>query len=84
MSVAKYHIDLFWSDEDDCWVANVPDLKYCSAFGDTPAEAAREIEIAMQLWLEVVSEKNRPLPEARYVSEVSHPWLKSPSASNSR
>jgi predicted RNase H-like HicB family nuclease len=73
MSVAKYHIDIFWSDEDDCWVANVPDLKYCSAFGDSPAEAAREIEIAMGLWLEVQEETARPIPEPTYISRVSHP-----------
>jgi predicted RNase H-like HicB family nuclease len=34
-----YHINVFWSDEDDCWIADVPDLRYCSAHGGTPAEA---------------------------------------------
>ena len=34
-----YHVNLFWSDEDDCYVADVPDLFACSAFGDTPEEA---------------------------------------------
>ncbi len=41
-----YHINLFWSDEDACWVADIPDLKYCSAFGDTPEAAVREIGVA--------------------------------------
>jgi predicted RNase H-like HicB family nuclease len=68
----KYHIDIFWSDEDESWVANVPDLKYCSAFGDTRAEALREVEIAMELWLEVAEENGQPIPGVAYASEVSH------------
>jgi predicted RNase H-like HicB family nuclease len=35
----RYHINVFWSDEDSCWIADVPDLRYCSAHGDTPEEA---------------------------------------------
>ncbi|MGH7053322.1 MAG: type II toxin-antitoxin system HicB family antitoxin [Stellaceae bacterium] len=46
--IAKYHIDLFWSEADSAWVADVPDLKSCSAFGDTPAEALAEVETAME------------------------------------
>ena len=61
-----YHINLFWSEEDDCWIADVPDLKYCSAHGETPQEAAAEIQIAMQAWLEVLSDRGLPAPEARY------------------
>jgi predicted RNase H-like HicB family nuclease len=59
-----YHINLFWSDEDSCWIADVPDLKYCSAHGDTAEEAAHEIEIAMKLWLEVSAERGETLPPA--------------------
>ena len=76
MGLPKYHVDIFWSDEDDCWVANVPDLEYCSAFGDTRAEALREVEVAIQLWLEVAEEHNDPIPEPRYISLASHPWLR--------
>ena len=50
---AKYHINLFWSEPDGAWVADVPDLQSCSAFGDTPAEALAEVETAMgrcQAW----------------------------------
>ena len=36
-----YHINIFWSDEDDCYIADIPDLKYCSAFGDTGKSARR-------------------------------------------
>jgi predicted RNase H-like HicB family nuclease len=62
MTVNDYHIDLFYSAEDECWVANVPDLRYCSAFGDTPAEAAQEIMIALEGWLEVAEEEGKPIP----------------------
>ncbi len=63
---AKYHIDLFWSEEDDAWVADVPDLQSCSAFGDTPAEALAEVEKAMEGWLAVAHEDGFPIPEPHY------------------
>lgn len=62
----RYHIDLFWYDDDSCWIANVPDLKYCSAHGDTPEEALAEVQVAMQGWLEVAKDMGFPIPEPRY------------------
>lgn len=62
----RFHINLFWSDEDDCWIADVPDLKFCSAHGATAEEAAHEIEIAMKLWLESAHEHGDLVPEPRY------------------
>ena len=61
-----YHINIFWSDEDECYVADIPDLKYCSAFGDTPEEALAEVLVAKGLWLEVAREDGKPVPPARY------------------
>ena len=61
-----YHINIFWYAPDECWVADVPDLKSCSAFGDTPDEALTEVQEAMRLWLEVAAEKGMPIPEPRY------------------
>lgn len=61
-----YHINVFWSDEDACWIADVPDLRFCSAHGETPEEAVREVQIAMDLWLEVARERNRPIPTPAY------------------
>ena len=61
-----YHINLFWSDEDDCWVADIPDLKHCSAFGDTPEHAVREIGIAKEAWIEGAREAGDPVPKPRY------------------
>ncbi len=66
MNEPRYHINLFWSDEDDCWIADVPDLKYCSAHGDTPSEAIVSIQDAMEGWLETAAELNMPIPEPHY------------------
>lgn len=62
----RYHINVFWSQADECWVADVPDLKSCSAFGDTPEEAIAEARLAIEGWLEVAHEHGMPIPEARY------------------
>jgi len=59
---AAYPINVFWSDEDESWVAEVPDLAYCSAFGDTPHEAVFEVEVAIEAWLEAARSSGRPIP----------------------
>lgn len=64
--MAEYHINVFFSDEDRCWVADIPDLKTCSAFGDSPDEAVREVLIARDGWLETAREHSLPIPEPRY------------------
>lgn len=66
MSQPHYHINLFWSQEDDCWIADVPDLKPCSAHGDTPTEAIANIQNAVELWLETAGELGVAIPEPRY------------------
>jgi len=65
----RYHINLFWSERDNSWVADVPDLRSCSAFGDTPAEALAEVEKAMEAWLAVARDSGMPIPEPRYDSK---------------
>lgn len=62
----RYNINVFWSSEDDCWIADVPDLKPCSAHGDTPVEAMAEAQVAIELWLEVARDRGFPIPEPRY------------------
>jgi predicted RNase H-like HicB family nuclease len=66
MTQPHYHINVFWSDEDSCWIADVPDLRGCSAHGDTPIEAITEAEVAMSLWLETATERGMAIPEPRY------------------
>ena len=61
-----YHINIFYSAEDGEYIADIPDLKYCSASGRTPEEALREVLIAKELWLETAMENGLPVPEPRY------------------
>lgn len=62
----RYHVNLFWSVGDDCWIADVPDLPGCSAHGPTPEAAAHEVQIAIELWLECARDHGDPIPEPRY------------------
>ena len=64
-----YAINVFWSDEDGVWVANVPDLKSCSAFGATPEEAVAEVHVAMDAWLAAARDAGLPIPPPRYRPE---------------
>jgi predicted RNase H-like HicB family nuclease len=64
--VKDYHINVFYSEEDECYIADIPDLKFCSAFGSTPEEAVREVEIAKTAWLEAARAVGKPIPEPRY------------------
>ena len=61
-----YHINVFYSDEDQGYIADIPDLKHCSAFGLTPEEAVREVLIARTAWLEAAREAGKPIPRPRY------------------
>jgi predicted RNase H-like HicB family nuclease len=61
-----YHINVFYSDEDACYVADIPDLRFCSAFGDTPEEAVREVRRAKTAWLKVAKRQGKPIPKPRY------------------
>ncbi len=62
MDQPKYHIDIFWSEEDDGYIANVPALRYCSAFGMSYEEALREVLVAMELHLDTLRELERSEP----------------------
>lgn len=67
MMAPVYPISVFWSVEDGAWVADVPDLAYCSAFGETPHDAVAEVEIAIAAWLDAAKASGRsaPQPSAR-------------------
>ena len=65
-----YHINIFWSDEDGCYVADIPDLDSCSAFGETPAEALAEVERARDTWLETARSLGIPIPAPTYRAVV--------------
>ena len=61
-----YHINIFYSEEDGGYIADIPDLEACSAFGETPAEALAEVERAKAAWLEAARAEGKPIPAARY------------------
>ena len=64
--MSDYHINIFWSDEDGGYVADIPDLEACSAFGDSPERALAEVELAKAAWLEAARAAQRPIPRPRY------------------
>ena len=59
----RYEIDIFWSEEDGGYIAKVPDLKYCSAWGETYEDALREVRVAMDLYMDTLREDGLPIPE---------------------
>lgn len=61
-----YHINIFYSVEDGGYIADIPDLEHCSAFGSTPEEALREVETAKAGWLASAREEGKPIPRPRY------------------
>jgi predicted RNase H-like HicB family nuclease len=61
-----YHINVFYSDEDGGYIADIPDLTHCSGFGETAEIALREVEIAKALWIETAKAEGLPIPEPRY------------------
>jgi predicted RNase H-like HicB family nuclease len=63
--VKDYHINIFYSEEDSGYIADIPDLEACSAFGDTPEEALRQVKIAKSAWLEAAEAEGKPIPEPR-------------------
>jgi predicted RNase H-like HicB family nuclease len=64
--VSDYHINIFYSDDDGGYIADVPDLEACSAFGSTAEEALAEVERAKTAWLAAARESGKPIPEPRY------------------
>ena len=64
--MTDYHINIFYSDEDGGYIADIPDLDSCSAFGRTAEEALVELEKAKKAWLESAKELGKAIPEPRY------------------
>jgi predicted RNase H-like HicB family nuclease len=64
--VPHYHINLFFSEDDDGWIAAVPDLQNANAHGRSPEEALREIKVVMEMWIESWLENHDSPPPASY------------------
>ena len=65
MMTSKYEIIIYWSDEDDAYVADAPELKGCMAHGGTYESALANIQSAMELWIETAKEFNDSIPEPK-------------------
>jgi predicted RNase H-like HicB family nuclease len=61
-----YHVNIFYSQDDEGYIADIPDLEACSAFGATPAAALAQVELAKAAWLEAARAEGKPIPEPRY------------------
>ena len=63
--MTKYEVILYWSDEDEAFIAELPELPGCIADGATRQEALANAEIAISEWLETARELGRPVPEPK-------------------
>lgn len=61
-----YHINIFYSETDEGYIADIPDLKHCSAFGESPDEALREVLEAKRAWLASAKKNKKPIPPPRF------------------
>ncbi|HFE66833.1 MAG TPA: type II toxin-antitoxin system HicB family antitoxin [Chloroflexi bacterium] len=61
----KYEIIIYWSDEDELFIAEVPELPGCMAHGDTPETALANAKEAVELWLDTAREFGDPIPEPK-------------------
>ena len=64
--MSDYHINIFYSEDDGGYIADIPDLEACSAFGDTPDEALREVQKGKSLWLGAAQAEGKPIPLPKY------------------
>ena len=59
----KYEVIIYWSKDDEIFVAEVPQLSGCMAHGNSPEEALRSAQDAIDLWIEVAKKHGDPIPE---------------------
>jgi predicted RNase H-like HicB family nuclease len=64
--LSDYHINVFYSEGDGGYVADIPDLEACSAVGASPEEALAELAKAKEAWLAAARDAGKPIPEPRY------------------
>ena len=61
----KYEIIIYWSEEDQAYIAEVPELPGCAADGKTYKQALANVEVIIQEWIETAKELKRPVPEPK-------------------
>ena len=74
--MTDYHINIFFSEEDAGYIADIPDLDSCSAFGESPDRALQEVLQARAAWLEAARKEGKPIPTARYRPAIYQAALK--------
>ena len=65
MSMPKYEIIIYWSDEDKAFIAEVPELPGCAADGSTQHAALKNVEVILREWIETAKEMGRPMPKPK-------------------
>ena len=65
MRKPKYEVIIYWSDEDQAFIAEVPELPGCAADGKTYREALANVEVVIKEWIETATELGRPIPQPR-------------------
>jgi len=63
--MTKYEVIIYWSQEDDAFIAEVPELAGCAADGTTYQKALANVEVVIQEWIETAKELGRPIPEPK-------------------
>ena len=61
----RHEVIIYWSDEDQAFIAEVPELPMCAADGQTYQEAIANVEVIIQEWIETAKEEGRPIPEPK-------------------
>lgn len=61
-----HHINIFYSEEDEGYIADIPDLDACSAFAETPDQALTEVLIAKEGWIAAAKANGKPIPFPEY------------------
>jgi predicted RNase H-like HicB family nuclease len=61
----KYEVIIYWSDEDEAFIAEVPELPGCAADGPTYRDALANVEVVIQEWIDTAKELGRPIPKPK-------------------
>jgi len=61
----RYEVIIYWSEEDEAFIAEVPELPGCMADGETYQEALANAEVVIQEWIDTAQELGRPIPEPK-------------------
>lgn len=63
--MSKYEVIIYWSEDDQAFIAEVPELPGCAADGATHQEALANVEVIIQEWIETAREQGRPIPQPK-------------------